>query len=225
MENLILSEIDRLPLHKIVYTKLRQSILAGELKPGQKLVESELSSQMKISKTPLREALRELSQEGLLLHTTRRGIRVIDFVDKDVTDIIVLRAELEGLALRLGFTELRSKGTEKLEKIVDELGISEQNKDRLGMSEKDLEFHREIVVHSGNSRLLKSWNTFSSQMQVLLMKIDYYHFNNGYLEQFHRRLLEAIDTLEKEEAVHILKEHILLAEENIRHYLNNAVAR
>jgi DNA-binding GntR family transcriptional regulator len=124
MDYLALSEFESLPLHKIVYSKLKESILAGALKPGEKLIENDLAKQLQISKTPIREAIRVLSQEGLIVHNTRRGITVIDFTEKDVWEIITLRAEIEAMGARLAIDNIDQNDYKILNNIIKQFRLS-----------------------------------------------------------------------------------------------------
>lgn len=211
MESMNLSEFDRLPLHKLVYNKLRDSILSGDLYPGQKLIENEISKQLKISKTPIREAIRELSQEGLLLHHTRRGITVIDFTEKDVEEIIVLRAHIEQLGVQLALKNLTEEDYTHMVKMIQQLGAYEEQNDYKKVSEMDMNFHRFLMEKSGNSRLLKAWQTIASQMQVLLLMIDFYALSTGYSANNHIKLLENIKSNNHTVVENMIKEHILKA--------------
>ncbi len=215
MNSLSLSETDRLPLHKLVYSKLRESILTGVLRPGEKLIENEISKQLHISKTPIREAIRELSQEGLIVHHTRRGISVIDFKESDIEEITVLRAELEGLAIRLAFSSLNNEDFSHMDRIIRELHTCDKKKDFACMAQKDLEFHCYLIEKSGNRRLLKAWKTIASQMQVLLQMLDFYALSENYSVNSHKQLLEALKKGTAETASNTIRKHVIQSKENV----------
>ncbi|NQT58225.1 MAG: GntR family transcriptional regulator [Bacteroidetes bacterium] len=208
MDHLVLSEFESLPLHKIVYIKLRESILSGALKPGEKLIENDLSKQLKISKTPIREAIRVLSQEGLIVHNTRRGITVIDFTAKDVWEIITLRTEIEAMGIRLTIDNIDKNDYKILDKIINQLVASAKQKKFTAMAKADMKFHHFLMEKSGNSRLVTAWNTIASQMQVLLQMIDFYSFTPNYSEQNHRKLIQAIQSGDQERTAALIKEHV-----------------
>lgn len=213
MEDLNLSEFDRMPLHKLVYSKFRESILTGVLKPGERLIENEISKRLQISKTPIREAIRELSQEGLIVHNTRRGITVIDFQESDVTEIVVLRAELEGLGMRLAVPELSDNDLAALNALVDDIAAAAGRSDYTALAGLDMAFHRRLMEKSGNSRLVKAWVTISSQMQVLLQMIDFYALSPGYSEKNHRAILKVLKGRDARKAEETIKEHIFKSRE------------
>ncbi len=215
MDFLSIGEYENLPLHKVVYNKLRESILSGALKPGEKLIENEISKKLNISKTPLREAIRELSQEGLIIHNTRRGIRIIDFSEEDVFEIITLRAELEALGIQLAIEKLREEDFVVLQEIVDQLRDASNKEDKVAMAKSDMDFHRFLMHKAGNSRLEKAWETIASQMTVLLKMIDFYSCTPNFAEINHRRLIDSIRSGDSEKTSATLKSHILLSQELI----------
>lgn len=209
MDPLAFSENDTLPLHKVVYKKIRQSILSGAMKPGEKIVENEISKRLSISKTPIREALRELSQEGLVIHHTRKGISVIDFKENDVKEILILRAEIEAVGIRMAVAHLGSQDHTIVNDHIDRLAKAAKKKNIIRMAEADMEFHNFLMQKSGNSRLVKAWKTIASQMQVLLMMIDFFTFAPANWEQNHRALLKTLLSGDAEKASASLKSHIL----------------
>ncbi len=209
MEIISLSDFDRLPLHKLVYEKLRDLILTGGILPGEKLVENDISRQLKISKTPIREAIRELSQEGLLIHTTRRGIRVIDFTEKDVDEIIFLRAELERIGVEKACGNLDDSDFMHIDSTLQQLAVYEQSRDYAAMAKADMEFHEHIMGKSDNTRLVKAWKTIASQMLVLLNSIDFYALSSDYAHKNHREILNLLKESKATEVSQVIKDHIL----------------
>ena len=89
-----------LPLRDVVFNTLRQAILRGELKPGERLMEIQLAQRLGVSRTPVREAIRKLELEGLVLMIPRKGAEVAEITIKDLEDVLQVRAALEELAVR-----------------------------------------------------------------------------------------------------------------------------
>ncbi len=112
---------DKTSLHILVYNQLKELIISGKLKPGQRLLEYEIAKNLDISKTPIREAIRELSREGLIIHESRRKLTVVDFNEDDIREILTLRAELESFALGLAIPRFRPEDFLELENRIDEL--------------------------------------------------------------------------------------------------------
>ena len=100
-DNLELNMNAYLPLRDVVFNTLREAILKGELKPGERLMELQLASKLGVSRTPIREAIRMLEQEGLAVTIPRRGAEVARMTEKDMEDVLQIRAALDELAVQL----------------------------------------------------------------------------------------------------------------------------
>ena len=99
--NFNVSMNEYLPLRDVVFNTLRQAILRGELKPGERLMEIQLANKLGVSRTPVREAIRKLELEGLVLMIPRKGAEVADISEKSLRDVLEVREALEELAVRL----------------------------------------------------------------------------------------------------------------------------
>lgn len=109
------------PVRDIVFEELRNAIFKGELKPNQRLIEEDIAKQMGISRTPVREALRMLENEGLVMHVPRRGVLVTGFSDEDIDEIYKIRGVLEGLAASLAVDRITNKEINELENILRDM--------------------------------------------------------------------------------------------------------
>ena len=98
-----------LPLRDVVFNTLRQAILRGELKPGERLMEIQLANKLGVSRTPIREAIRKLELEGLVLMIPRKGAEVAEITEKNLRDVLEVRCALEELAVQLHVTEWMKK--------------------------------------------------------------------------------------------------------------------
>ena len=90
-----------LPLRDVVFNTLRQAILRGELKPGERLMEIQLANKLGVSRTPIREAIRKLELEGLVLMIPRKGAEVAEITEKSLKDVLEVRRALEELAVEI----------------------------------------------------------------------------------------------------------------------------
>ena len=97
-----------LPLRDVVFNTLRQAILKGELKPGERLMEIALAERLGVSRTPIREAMRKLEQEGLVVMIPRRGAQVASITEKDLNDVLEVRIALENVAIEKACRKLKS---------------------------------------------------------------------------------------------------------------------
>ena len=107
-----------LPLRDVVFQTLRQAILKGELKPGERLMEIQLAQKLGVSRTPVREALRKLELEGLVIMIPRRGAIVADITIQDLNDVLEVRIVLENMAIEKACARMTEEDIEKY------LGIS-----------------------------------------------------------------------------------------------------
>ena len=103
-----------LPLRDVVFNTLRQAILRGELKPGERLMEIQLADKLGVSRTPIREAIRKLELEGLVLMIPRRGAEVAEITEKSLRDVLEVRGALEELAVELACDRITEEGIEQL---------------------------------------------------------------------------------------------------------------
>ena len=100
---------DYLPLRDVVFNTLRRAILKGELKPGERLMEIALADKLGVSRTPIREAIRKLELEGLVVMAPRKGAKVASITERDLNDVLEVRKGMEVLAISLPARELQRK--------------------------------------------------------------------------------------------------------------------
>ena len=105
-----------LPLRDVVFNTLRQAILRGELKPGERLMEIQLANKLGVSRTPIREAIRKLELEGLVLMIPRKGAEVAKISESNLRDVLEVRRSLEELAIDLACQRITAEELESLNK-------------------------------------------------------------------------------------------------------------
>ena len=113
-ENLQTNMDEFLPLRDVVFNTLRQGILTGELKPGERLMEIHLANKLGVSRTPIREAIRKLELEGLVIMIPRKGAEVADITEKSLRDVLEVRKALEELAVQLACEKITQEELEEL---------------------------------------------------------------------------------------------------------------
>ena len=203
------------PLREIVFETLRSAILEGGLKPGERVMEVQLAEKLGVSRTPVREAIRKLELEGLLVMLPRKGAYVADVSIKDVLNVLEVRASLEGLAASLAAERITEEEIENLKKNAEEFEKMSKENDRDGMILKDTEFHSVLLNASRNDKLLNIVEGLSDQVQRyrVVYFTEYTDAKNIMLE--HRAIIEAISERDGEKADRLAQEHI----ENIGNYL------
>ena len=165
MNNLTKLNLDKYkPLRDVVFENLREAIVEGNLKPGQRLMEVQLAEQLGVSRTPVREAIRKLELEGLVVMIPRKGAYVANMSLKDVIDVLEIRSSLEGLAASLSAERITDEDIKTLESIVEEF---EQNVDESNVEallKNDVEFHECIFKSTNNKKLHQLINSLWEQV-------------------------------------------------------------
>ena len=198
MENLTKLNLDEYkPLRDVVFENLRGAIVEGKLKPGQRLMEVQLAEQLGVSRTPVREAIRKLELEGLVVMIPRKGAYVANMSLKDVIDVLEIRASLEGLAASLAAERITDEDIKKLESIVEEFNDSINESDVEALLRKDVEFHECIFKSTNNKKLHQLINSLWEQVyRFRVTYISDYDSTVNIVEE-HKMILDAI----KEEIV------------------------
>ena len=129
-----------LPLRDVVFNTLRQAILKGELKPGERLMEIALAERLGVSRTPIREAMRKLEQEGLVVMIPRRGAQVANITEKDLNDVLEVRIALENVAIEKACARMTEEEMRRLWLAARSLNIRSQREILLSL--------RRLTLHS-----------------------------------------------------------------------------
>ena len=127
-DNLELNMDAYLPLRDVVFHTLREAILKGELKPGERLMELQLASKLGVSRTPIREAIRMLEQEGLAVTIPRKGAEVAKMTEKDMEDVLQIREVLDELAVSLACDNISEEEMQDMVREEVQRQLSEKNR-------------------------------------------------------------------------------------------------
>ena len=185
-----------LPLRDVVFNTLRQAIITGEFAPGERLMEIALANRLGVSRTPVREAIRKLELEGLVVMIPRKGAEVARITEKDLRDVLEVRCSLE------------EEGQEKLDQALVEFESAIESGDNAAIADSDMEFHDIIFDATGNPRLIQIIGNLREQFyryRLEYVKDTDYHI---VLLNEHKELVNAIRAGKKEEARKIMKKHI-----------------
>lgn len=148
-------------LKAYVYNVLREAIVSGHYKPGARLNESQLARELSISRIPIREALMQLQEHGLVMNHERRGMFVTELSEEDVQRINSLRVVLEAEALRLCHRNMTRQIAARLTGLVEQMENWEPTSE-IDAAAIDLEFHRTIWHAAGNAYLTKTLDSLST---------------------------------------------------------------
>lgn len=153
-----------LPLRDVVFNTLRKAILTGQLKPGERLMEVHLANRLGVSRTPIREAIRKLELEGLVIMIPRRGAEVAQITEKSLKDVLEVRRALDALSVELACKRITREEMEELEKACRTFEDATKGKDAAVIAKADVRLHDIIVQATGNQRLQQLVNNLSEQM-------------------------------------------------------------
>ncbi len=172
-----------LPLRDVVFNTLRQAILTGRMEPGERLMEVHLAQELGVSRTPIREAIRKLELEGLVVMIPRRGAEVARITIKNLKDVLEVRRDLDALSAKLACKRITSEEKKELEEACEAFELATQSSNITEIAEADVHFHDIIVRSTGNSRLMQVINNLSEQM---------YRYRFEYLKDMesHKQLVE-----------------------------------
>lgn len=197
-----------LPLRDVVVKTLRQQILTGKLKPGERLLEIHLAEELGVSRTPIREAIRKLELEGLVTMIPRRGAEVAQISEKGMSDVLEVRKALDSLAGELACARITEGEKEQLREACQDFEKAVATKDKAKIAKADVAFHNIITEATRNIRLAQLLNNLSEQMYRY--RFEYIKDENQHkaLAEEHKRIYEAIRDNKPEQAVEALKNHI-----------------
>ncbi|SDT68172.1 DNA-binding transcriptional regulator, GntR family [Actinoplanes derwentensis] len=152
-------------LVELAVERLRRDILSGRTDPGERLVEEQLTRRLGISRAPLREALRQLSEQGLVEHIPRRGARVATLSDDDVRELYEVRDVLERHAIT---ATAPGRDLGRLRSALDSIRIATDADDRLELANAHRRFHVEVVALSGNRQLTGLYESILVRIQLYM---------------------------------------------------------
>ena len=197
-----------LPLRDVVFHTLRQAILRGELEPGERLMEIHLAERLGVSRTPIREAIRKLELEGLVVMIPRRGAVVSSITEKDMKDVLEVRRTLEMLAVEVACERITSEQLEKLRESSENFRRICEGGDLIQLAQADVAFHEVIYDATNNLRLVTTLNNLREQMYRYRM--EYLKDTSSYerLREEHAIIYEGIRRKDKDMACKAIREHI-----------------
>ncbi|MBS3969193.1 MAG: GntR family transcriptional regulator [Clostridia bacterium] len=203
------------PLREIVLEALKDAIVNGKLKPGERLMEQQVAEELGVSRTPVREAIRKLEIEGFIIMIPRKGAYVSDISLKDIAQVFEVRAAMEALAAGLAAQRIADDQMEKLERKLVEVKNAVDNSDLDNIIHFDTDFHEIIYDASRNDRLVQILNNLREQIQRYRTASL---ASPGRLKDTlreHQELVDAISTRNVALAQKVAKEHIENAENSI----------
>jgi len=206
--NFELNMNDFLPLRDVVFNTLRQAILRGELQPGERLLEIHLADKLGVSRTPIREAIRKLELEGLVLMIPRKGAVVAEITEKSLRDVLEVRRALEELAMKLACEKILDEEIEELKAAAKEFENALKTGDVTVYAEADVKFHDIIYRTTDNQRLIQL--LYNLREQMYRYRVEYLKREDSHetLLAEHQYIIETLEKRDAKEAVKAVCAHI-----------------
>ncbi len=212
-------EFPDMPLRDVVFQTLRKGIHQGLLNPGERLIEMQLSDRLGVSRTPIREAIRMLEQEGLVVMLQRRGAVVSQITPKNLNDVLEVRIGIEKYATGLACGRITQEALEELDEAEKRFTEAMEQNDITLLATRDEEFHNGIYKATSNDVILKLIANMREQMYRYRLEYLKDEKVRATLVKEHRSLLESLKQGDREAAEQTAVTHI----ERQREYILNVI--
>ena len=206
--NLKVTMNEYLPLRDVVFNTLRQAILKGELKPGERLMEIQLAERLGVSRTPIREAIRKLELEGLVLMIPRKGAEVAKISARSLRDVLEVRRALEELAIELACQRMSEEDVGNLQKAQEDFKKAIAEGDAMKIAETDEHYHDVIYEGTQNAKLIQMLNNLREQMYRYRLEYIKDEDKRKILVLEHEKILKTVRERKVAEAKEAVREHI-----------------
>lgn len=204
-----------LPLRDVVFETLRQKILKGELSPGERLIEVALAERLGVSRTPVREAIHKLEQEGLVVMTPRKGAQVATISAQNVKDVLEVRTSMERLAVCLAIARITPQERISLRQAEEAFATASRGRDLRLIARRDEEFHKVIYIATKNPKLDMLLNNLREQMYRYRFEYIKDSAMRQDLREEHHEIADAIIKGDCERAKTAITLHIEKQRDNI----------
>ena len=190
--------------------QLKQEILSGRAKPGDRLAESAVAQRLGVSRVPVREALFSLEREGLVEFSATGRAFVRDLTPQDCEELFVVRLTLEPVAARLAAPHLK----DDCRRLEQNVAATRRAQSVGEVTRLDLEFHQLILDAAGNARLLKLWGSLRAELELWLGRLHRQHegqnlATRGQTADSHQQIMEGFQSLPPAACERLMRGHIL----------------
>lgn len=207
-----------------IYQIIKKEICDGNFPPGKWLQEKELAEQLSVSRSPVREALKQLVDEGLAIEYPNKGVFVKEFTAKDIEEIYEVRIMLESFAIKNSVKTMTGKNISELTAILERLVSHYEDNDLAGYIQADTQLHEYIINLGGNSLVVDIYSRIYSQTQQfrIYSLTTQRRFDDSLKE--HKSIVENLIDGNSEEADRINRTHLTLARDEIIKHFESAKA-
>lgn len=196
-------------MEQVVYETLKNAILNRTLAPGTQLVESTISEKMKISRTPIRNAIKNLNLEGFVTIIPNRGAFIIQPSVEEIVQAFRMREELECTAIKFGLDKVEKEDIEKLNSITEKEFQALMNRDIFDYLGINKDFHMLLPIKSGNKYLIQFTEKIINQISIYLILYDSFYNNSMQFDTIeeHKKMVKAIENKDSKQLEVLIRQH------------------
>lgn len=202
--------LEERPTAQLIADHLREQIVQGSIHPGQQINEYFLASQLNMSRSPVREALQRLCQEGILVYRRNHGVFVSQIERHDLREIYKVRESLESAAAGrlLDGSPRQIKDTcDALKEIMSEMAKQVATSHQPTMARLELQFHSALVAGAGNSRFIRIYKTLAAESRMYNLDLDCSHARMEVLLDEHQNILDLLEARDREGLLKAIRRH------------------
>jgi DNA-binding GntR family transcriptional regulator len=205
--------------------ELKNLILSGQIKAGDRLYYQQLVKLLNVSQTPIREAFSKLENEGLVVSVPRKGTFVREYSSRDIREIFQIREMLEALAVRLVCQQSREHNCDRLKKTNDRFRKALERQDSRRCSFEDYAFHATMIEMSDNTKLVDLMERSNFHLlSIAQSSPNFFEIAGNYIIM-HERIVEEVERRDAVAAEHLMREHIRYGEEQVLLFMNGGQSK
>ncbi|WP_274651037.1 GntR family transcriptional regulator [Paenibacillus humicola] len=209
METFSFKEQKPTSLRHRVTEEIRNAILRGQLKPGDRLREITISKEMGVSRGPIREAIRTLEQEGLLLSSPYKETVVAEFSKEEVIEVLIpIRLTIELFAIRSGLSRMNEENFAAMSRFVEAMKAAAEQKDLVRLVDSDISFHEYLIQTSHAVNVMNIWSSIVNRIRLHFFVQGPMYSDPKQIYEEHEVLLEAMKAKDVERTCRLMKAHI-----------------
>ena len=206
----IFEKQEKTTLKSSALREIKRAILSGKLRPGDRLVETQLAKDMGISKFPIREAIGQLERLGLVSTVPYKGSCVSTFSERDMEELYTLRSAIESLAVRILMSKHNETTIEKLISILEKMQKASDKENLEEVINEDIRFHQTICELSGHRKLLEMWMMLQDQIRYFITIEEYFNVHSSVLVEPHYLIIEALKGGDNQLLEKSINDHLML---------------
>ncbi len=190
------------------YNAIKNLIIWGKIKPGERLLYNRLVEELGVSQTPIKEAFTRLENDGYLVTVKRKGTFVRKISTKDIEEVFQIREMLEALAVRLVCRRKDSLAIRKLQDINQRFRDAANRSDETACTQEDYSFHTTLIEHSNNAKLLELMNKTNFNLISIAQRSPRFLEIASVYSDMHEKIINALQNNEEDDAERLIREHI-----------------